>query len=189
METLNNQVWNEIIVRLREFVYRKVKDREVANDIVQDVFLKVQAKISQLREPKKLTNWIFQITLHTIMDYFRTKKKILVAAEFHWDNEVQELNDCVAYCLNQLLDTLPAKYREAIRLTEVENLSQTALAEHLGISYSGAKSRVQRARQMLRDKLHNLYKIKTDPYGNIIACEDKLPCSCTPQYGEEAVML
>src|SRR5688572_27147768 len=188
METLDVSMWNELSTELRNFVYRKVKDRDAANDIVQDVFIKVQAKISQLRETEKIAGWIFQITRHTIADYFRAKAKTLTTAELQWDNDTQDFNDCVAFCLNKLMYTLPEKYREAVVLTEIENLSQTELAERLGISYSGAKSRVQRGRQMLKDKLTDLYNIKTDSYGNIIVCEDKVPCNCTPSNLEQVVM-
>ena len=76
--------------------------------------------------------------------------------------------------------TLPAPYRDALIKAEIENIPQTELASALGLSHSGAKSRVQRARKMLREKLTNLYKIETDCYGNIILCEDKKPCSCEP---------
>ena len=188
MESLNVRVWNEISTELRKFVFRKVKDRDVANDIVQDVFIKVQSKISQLRETEKIAGWIFQITRHTITDYFRSKPKTLTIDELQWDNETQDLNDCVAFCLNKLMYTLPEKYRDAVVLTEIEDLSQTELAARLGISYSGAKSRVQRGRQMLKDKLTDLYHIKTDSYGNIIVCEDKVPCNCTPSNWEQVVM-
>ena len=156
METLDVRMWNEISSELRNFVYRKVKDRDAANDIVQDVFIKVQAKIPQLRETEKIAGWIFQITRHTITDYFRAKTKTLTPSELEWDNEAHDFNDCVAFCLNKLMYTLPEKYREAVVLTEIENLSQTELAERLGISYSGAKSRVQRGRQMLKEKLTDL---------------------------------
>lgn len=180
MEALNPDTWNEISNELRNFVYRKVKDRDVAHDIVQDVFLKAQSKITQLREAEKITSWIFQITRHTITDYFRKQAKVVPIAELQWENDDHALNDCVAVCLNKLMYTLPAKYSEALVLTEIENLSQTALAEKLGISYSGAKSRVQRARQMLKEKLHTVYKIEADSYGNILVCEDKAPCDCSP---------
>lgn len=185
---MNVTLWNEISSELRNFVYRKVKDRDVANDIVQEVFLKVQSKIAQLRETEKITAWIFQITRNTITDYFRAKSKALTVADLQWESEAQELNDCVALCLNKLMYTLPEKYRDALVLTETRNVSQTALADHLGISYSGAKSRVQRARQMLKDKLHELYKIKTDSYGNILVCEDKTQCNCAPQNWEQVAM-
>jgi RNA polymerase sigma-70 factor, ECF subfamily len=188
METLDISIWKEINTKLRSFVYQKVKDRDVANDIVQDVFLKVESKITQLRDTEKITGWIFQITRHAITDYFRSKSKVIPPAEVQWDNDTQELNDCVAYCLSELVKTLPAKYREALELTELENVSQTQLAEQLQISYSGAKSRVQRARQMLKEKLHSLYTIETDAYGNIIVCEDKAPCGCDAVYQENVVV-
>jgi RNA polymerase sigma-70 factor, ECF subfamily len=55
---------------------------------------------------------------------------------------------------------------------------QKELAVRLGISYSGVKSRVQRARQMLKEKMEALYHIKTDGYGNVLVCEDRVPCGC-----------
>lgn len=188
MESLDITTWNQITTELRHFVYKKVRDREVANDIVQDVFLKVQAKIGQLRESEKIAGWIFQITRHTITDYFRSKEKTLSVPELQWESDAQDLNDCVAFCLNKLVYTLPEKYREAVVLAEIENLSQIELAERLHISYSGAKSRVQRGRQMLKEKLHELYTIETDTYGNIIVCENKASCSCDTQYESKVVM-
>jgi RNA polymerase sigma-70 factor (ECF subfamily) len=80
--------------------------------------------------------------------------------------------------LQQLVLTLPQKYREAFQLSELEDVSQTQLAQQLGISYSGAKSRVQRARQLLRSKMEELLIIKTDPYGNVLVCRDRNPCCC-----------
>jgi len=188
MESLDMNTWKAINQELLNFVTLKVKDRDAAKDIVQDVFLKVQSKITQLREAEKITSWIFQITRHAITDYFRKQSKVLSVPELDWENDDHALNDCVAVCLNKLMYTLPAKYSEALVLTEMENLSQTALAERLGISYSGVKSRVQRARQMLKERLHEVYNIKTDSYGNILVCEDKVSCDCTSPNGEQAVM-
>jgi RNA polymerase sigma-70 factor (ECF subfamily) len=78
-----------------------------------------------------------------------------------------------------MLVTLPEKYREALELTELKNMSQLQLAEALHISYSGAKSRVQRARQLLKEKMDKLYVIKMDAYGNVVVCENKVPCKCS----------
>jgi RNA polymerase sigma-70 factor, ECF subfamily len=90
------------------------------------------------------------------------------------------LNDCVHSCLLDILATLPPKYRQALEFIELHNISQDALAEMLGISYSGAKSRVQRARQMLKQKMDDAYRIRLDSYGNVIVCENKITCSCAP---------
>jgi RNA polymerase sigma-70 factor (ECF subfamily) len=186
METLNTSLWNGLQKGLYNFTYKKVKDSDAAKDIVQDVFIKAQAKIDQLREPEKLTGWIYQIARHTITDYFRSNNKQLNAHELDWENDAHDFNDCVADCLKKLIVTLPEKYRQAIELAELGNISQTEFSERLGISYSGVKSRVQRARKMLREKMEELFIIETDAYGNVMVCENKAPCGCesTTERGE-----
>lgn len=178
MEKLTGTMWNSIQQELRRFVLSKVKDKTVTDDIVQDVFLKVQANFSRLKDVKKFSGWIYQITRNTIVDHYRTQSRSLQPIDIQWDDTRQDFNDCVAFCLGQLLTTLPDQYRQALQLIELENVSQLELAERLGISYSGAKSRVQRARQMLKQKMDALYIIETDAYGNVIVCRDRVPCQC-----------
>lgn len=180
METLNSMTLDKTRQELRSFIFRRVKDKAIAEDIVQDVFVKVHTRLGQLKDSEKLTGWIYQITRNTITDHFRAKSKSIELSDLDWESDRQVLNDCVSSCLGEMLITLPKKYREALELAEIENLSQTALAERLQISYSGAKSRVQRARQMLREKMDQAYLIKTDSYGNVIVCENRVPCNCQP---------
>jgi RNA polymerase sigma-70 factor, ECF subfamily len=181
MNALQTEVWTTTQDKLRNFVFRYTHDKAVADDIVQDVFLKVHSKIGQVRESDKLVGWIFQVTRHTITDYFRQKSKTIDVKDIDWDSDQVSLNDCVSSCLSDMLTTLPAKYREALELIELKNLSQLELANVLSISYSGAKSRVQRARQMLKEKMDESYNIQLDKYGNVLVCENKTPCSC-PQW-------
>lgn len=176
METSTITNWSFFQNELQGFVFKRVKDKALAEDIVHDVFLKVQDKMSQLKESEKITSWIYQITKNTIIDHFRKESKSIQTSDLNWDDDTPNFNECVANCLNELLPTLPEKYREALQLTELENLSQLEFADRLGISYSGAKSRVQRARKILKDKMDELLIIKTDSYGNVIVCEDRGSC-------------
>jgi len=176
--------WSKTLQELKQFVYRKVNDLALAEDIVQDVILKVHFKLGQLKDKEKLAGWIYQITKNAITDHFRSKSKQIEFSDLNWESEAHGLNDCVASCLSEMMETLPQKYRQALELTEIQNLSQTNLAEKLNISYSGAKSRVQRARQMLKEKMDQSYLIKTDSYGNVLVCESRVPCNCTSIYGE-----
>jgi RNA polymerase sigma-70 factor (ECF subfamily) len=165
---------------LRNFVLKKVRDTALADDIVQDVFLKVYTKIDQLKESDKLLGWIYQIARHTITDHFRKHQKTVNPNDLKWESDSNTLNECVARCLKQLIVTLPDKYKEAFQLSEIDNVSQIQLAERLGISYSGAKSRVQRARLLLKQKMQELLIIKTDAYGNVIVCEGRNLMCCKP---------
>ncbi len=179
MQEIVSTTWNSLYNELLAFVVRKVRDKCTAEDIVHDVFIKVHMKAGQVRETDKIIGWIYQITRNAVADYFRKNARNVESVNIDWESGYHEFNACVAKCLTVLMDTLPEEYRLPLHLTEVEGLSQYEVAERLNISYSGARSRVQRARKMLRDKLNQLYYIKTDSYGNVIVCEDRAPCCCT----------
>jgi RNA polymerase sigma-70 factor, ECF subfamily len=170
--------WDNLYKELVLFVQTKVKDKPTAEDIVQDVFIKVHTKSDQLKEADKISGWIYQITRNAVADHFRSASRNVEPVNVNWDSHYNELNDCVMHCLQALMTTLPDKYRVPLELAELENLSQYELAERLNISYSGARSRVQRGRKMLKEKLDALYLIKTDHYGNVIVCENRIPNCC-----------
>lgn len=163
---------------LRSFVLKRVKDKSLADDIIQDVFVKVHSRLHQLKDSEKIQRWIYQIARNTITDHYR-KNNIVTAPEMQGAaGDDRALNECVANCVRQLLDSLPEKYRQALRLSEMEGVPQVELAKRLGISYSGVKSRVQRARRILREKMEESFNIRADVYGNILACESAQCDNC-----------
>jgi RNA polymerase sigma-70 factor (ECF subfamily) len=169
-ENLYN-VWFGLNDYLKSFVYKQVRDINLVDDIIQDVFIKVKLNVNKLDDKTKLTSWIFQITRNTINDYFR-KKKYSFENISDYEVEDQELfqdeTPELARCITPMIDALPLKYREAIRLVEIEGVSQKEMASNLNISYSAAKSRVQRGREKLKDLLLECCTIVSDKYGDII---------------------
>src|SRR5882757_9808189 len=99
--------WTKTQQELKNFVFKRVRDKALADDIVQDVFLKVHAKLEQLKDIEKVSGWIFQITRNAITDHFRNKSKTISAYDLDWESEHQMLNDCVSSCLQEMLLTLP----------------------------------------------------------------------------------
>lgn len=179
MQEMPSITWDSLYNELVSFVHGRVKDRPTAQDIVQEVLIKVHTKSSQLKETDKIIGWIYRITRNAVADHFRNTSKKVEPINVGWDSSHNEFNDCVAHCLTVLMGTLPDRYRLPLQLAEVENMSQFEIAERLNISYSGARSRVQRARRMLKEKLDELYYIKTDTYGNVVVCENRNACCCT----------
>lgn len=160
------------------YVAKRVKDRSLAQDLVHDVFLKVQSKSCQVRDDEKTIGWIYRMTANAIVDHFRSQSKVINALDVDWSDNEQDLNRCVERCVTEKLAMLPDKYREAIELSDLKGLSQLDLAAQLNISYSGAKSRVQRGRQMLKERLEQDYHVEFDNYGNVIRCENRVSCNC-----------
>ncbi len=170
--------WEEILDEVARFIYRITRDKELTKDLVHDVFLKVYERLSQLKESEKLVGWMYTIARNAITDHFRRTAKKISRAELDWDSDPPGLNECVTSCVTEMMTTLPPSFRQAIELTEFKRLSQVELANVLGISYSGAKSRVQRARQLLRLKLENTCHLDFDAYGNVLNCENPATCEC-----------
>ena len=168
--------WNSVQRELKGFIYKRVRDKALTEDIVHDVFLKVQSKIHQVKETDKLFGWIYQVTRNTITDHYRKNAKSINPKDIDWESAPPNFNDCVSNAINELIPTLPEMYRVPLEMTEIQNMSQLEVAEKLGLNYTTAKARVQRARQMLRAKLEEILIVKTDGFGNVILCKDRGPC-------------
>ncbi|MCR9286641.1 MAG: RNA polymerase sigma factor SigZ [Bacteroidetes bacterium] len=171
--------WQNINQSLQKFVQSKVQDEVISKDILQDVYVKVQLKLPQLKDEAKLMPWVFQIARNEINDHFRRQRKtrtldIVDGENAKDESEMPNTHQGFSQCVPSFLDALPEKYREALFLVEIEGLPQKELAERLNISYSGAKSRVQRGREKLKEALLECCKIKTDVYGNILEYQKRV---------------
>ena len=181
------EIWREFHDRLFGFINRRVPSRETAEDILQDVMLRIHRHADDLERADALGGWIHEIARNAIADHYRRANvrrerpagieiAAVTAAEPEAESDVRsELSACVA----PLLERVPATYREALRLTEIEGLTQTAAAERLGISHSGMKSRVQRGRARLKRVLTDCCEIERDRRGGLSAYRPRTgACGC-----------
>lgn len=173
---LSKKVWQEYHSRLRAFIKSRISDDAATDDILQDVFLKMHTGLASLRDDTKIKNWLYQITRNTIIDYFRSQKPTVDIPDWlslpetdSTDNVYQEL----AECLRPMIKALPEKYRGAVTLSELKGLKQKEVAQLQGISVSGAKSRVQRGRALLKQMLNECCRFQFDHSGRIIEYERK----------------
>ncbi len=173
------QIWLDFHQKLYNFILLKVKDPSIAKDIRQDVFIKIHQKINSLRDEKKIANWVYQITRNTITDHFRKNKGIVQLDDtmLDWTNENDDIQLCEK-CVRPFVDKLPLKYKEALLQTELGNLSQKQYAEKIGISHSGAKSRVQRAKDQLKELFIDCCCTTINKDGTVALSNDGSDCEC-----------
>jgi RNA polymerase sigma-70 factor (ECF subfamily) len=185
MSMTTELVWEAFHTPLQQFIRRRVSDEATAEDVLQDVFLKIHQHMETLRDVKKLESWIYQITRNTIIDSYRSSRpmtplevgEVLALPEELPDDEVvSELLPCV----RAMVKSLPEADRQALVLTEYQGLTQKELSERLGLSFSGAKSRVQRAREKLRVMLLSCCHFEFDRLGRIIDYQPNCDC-CSNQ--------
>jgi RNA polymerase sigma-70 factor (ECF subfamily) len=194
MPTMTTErVWEEFHAPLQQFIRRRISDEATAEDVLQEVFLRIHQRMDSLRDVRKLEGWIYQITRNAIIDAYRSRKHetTLEAAEvldlpeeLPDDDVVSELLPCV----RAMVRSLPELDRQALVLTEYQGLTQKELAERLGLSFSGAKSRVQRAREKLKQQLLECCHFELDRRNHILdyqprcqRCETAACCADEPQ--------
>ncbi|WP_394772679.1 sigma-70 family RNA polymerase sigma factor [Flavobacterium sp.] len=151
MEKEIQNIWKDLHYELQKFIFSKVQNKQISEDILQDVFVKIQLHVHTLKDSSKLTSWVYQITRNTILDYFRKDKNIdsLENIDIIDDDADVDFSN-LANCINSKINNLPDKYKEALLLTILKDFNQRELAEYLEISYSGAKSRVQRGKEKVK---------------------------------------
>ena len=174
-------VWTDVASKLRGYIRTRVRDHAAAEDIMQDVFLKAHTRIAQLQSPEKLEGWLFLIARNAVADHYRkSKPHEELPAELATEAPDPEFeNACeLRAAFRRMIEQLPAPYGQALTLTEFEGLTQKQLAARLGISLSGAKSRVQRGREKLKEALLDCCRFEFDRRGQSIDCTPKRSACC-----------
>ncbi|MFA6767490.1 MAG: RNA polymerase sigma factor SigZ [Parabacteroides sp.] len=175
MATEIQDIWNEFYNELKSYVTKIIHNEMDTDDIMQEVFVKVIHNIDKIKKSTNLQQYLYAIVRNTLFDYQRkySQSSDCYIPETLENEEYQSLNPIISDRLKTFIDMLPEKYREALIYSEIRGLSQKALAAKLNISYSGAKSRVQRGREKLKEQLLACCAFEHDKYGNIMDVEKK----------------
>lgn len=145
------QVWTQYANDLKQFIISKVKDTTVADDILQDSFVKIHNKLHTLKDIKKIKPWIFTIARNSVLDYFKTQYKTVEFEDLEADTTTEEHTHTEKDCLHGILNGLPKKYRDPLFLSDIKGLKQQVIAEKLQLSLPTVKSQIQRARKMIAE--------------------------------------
>lgn len=176
------KIHSEFNSMLYNFINSRVDNSDDAADILQEVFIKIAAKIETLQEDEKLKSWIFAITRNAIIDYYRksaNRKKTELTEKVI--NEIKDVDDRDATmgldkCLKGFIQKLPEEYRDVIIDSELKGIKQKDLAVKYNLAYPSIRSRVQRGRSKLKEMLLKCCSIEADSRGNILEVKSKDNC-------------
>jgi RNA polymerase sigma-70 factor, ECF subfamily len=182
------RVWEDFHASLLRFITRRVRDRDSAEDILQDVMLRIHSHADDLDHPAAVAAWVHRIARNAIADHYRRAAirhehpaGIALGDEAPAvpEPDADAARKEIAACLRPLVEELPPLHREAVRLTELDGVSQVAAAGRLGMSTSGMKSRVQRGRAQLKDLLAACCEVNLDRRARIESYQPRGgPCGC-----------
>lgn len=168
---------------LLSFIRSKITIKEDAEDILQNVFIRISLNIDRLSESEKLKSWIYAITRNAIIDYYRHRSKskaITLDETFEQSllNEDARAATGLDGCMHNMINLLPEPYRQTLIDSEIHGISQKELAEKYDIPYPSLRSRVQRGRERLKQLYSNCCHIQQDARGNIVEFKIRNAGSC-----------
>ncbi len=172
--------WESLIGKLYIYLLKNVKDRDIAEDILHDALLKILEKRQTYKYEENYDGWAFRITKNVLIDYYRKIKTNADLEIIKKDlDEDKDTYKNLLPALKEFIENLPEKYSKPLILSDIEGIKQELIAQQLGLSVSGAKSRIQRARKMLKEYFLKCSEYKYDSRGGIVEFYPKSPsCIC-----------
>lgn len=152
------------------YLRKYVTDPAVAEDLLQDVFLKALVADKRNHVPRNVAAWLYTIARNTVIDFYRAKRPMdelsddLVADDAGSNLAEQALAECV----RPLMEQLPAIYRDTLLATDMHGKAMHVLATELNVSVSAIKSRASRGRKMLKEKLLACCSVDLSSTGEVL---------------------
>jgi RNA polymerase sigma-70 factor (ECF subfamily) len=183
--------WAKTLEGLRAFVASRVDDKELAADITHDVIVRSIAS-GALDRVDNPAAWLYRSARNAVIDHYRTRRQHASLDGLDaWpaqdlDDDPNDATRELSRCLQPMLDQLPSAAREALLRVDVDGQTQLRAARDLGLSVSGMKSRVQRARRDLKNLLEQCCAVVVDrrggvsdyqPAGGACGCTAASPCA------------
>ena len=182
-DTTTEQAFRELAPALHRWFTVRGAGHD-ADDLVQETFLRVHAQLADAQDIHNREAWIRTVARNLFLDRIRRRSTLPLADTGDLpapepDDEDHALDHHVGAWLRHFLTTLPEPYRVAVDLAEVQGLNQQQVADRLSLSLSGAKSRIQRGRDLLRRRLLDCCHVEVDRRGHVLDVMRRKPeCDC-----------
>jgi len=178
----SEQVWLAMRKQLAGFFRRRVADEHTVEDLVSETFLRVHAALDSVQDEDRIDAWVWRIARGVLVDHRRrARSEELESPEGveQQDGEAANFNAEVnSWLAEYLAKQLPEEQREAVELSDVQGLTQPAIAQRLGLSLTATKSRVQRGRQRLRELVASCCHLEFDSHENVVGYRRRSSGTC-----------
>ena len=162
--------FEQLVIRHQELVfslaYKLTGNREMANDVAQEAFIRAWKAIEKFRGDSTFSTWIYRITVNTAWTLRKKAKKHNtlniddtyepIVIDEKKDPELVAINSDLSSVLINALDKIPIEQRIIVELKNIEGRSHKEIADYLDISVTAAKVRLHRAHQKLRQILEEV---------------------------------
>lgn len=169
--------WQAVTGELLGYLRHRCARPEDAEELLQEVFIKALRQGEAFAAVNQPRAWFFQVARNALADHLRCRRETIALPDDlpAMPGSEPAVVEALSQCLPRVLSELSAEDRLAITFCDIDGHSQQALADQLGISLAGAKSRVQRARARLRRQLESACRVHFDADGAVCCFTPRPP--------------
>lgn len=171
-----SSLWSDYKNGLLFYILKKVKDKDIANDLSHEVLMKIYNSCCSNNEIKNVRSWMFQIAHNTTIDYLKKENKYTNEVPEIFEKDENNSYKEVEELLRPLIELLPEKYSVPLQLSDIEEIKQIEVSKKINLSLTATKSRIQRARKLLKEKIIECCNLELDEKGNLLSLEIKQNC-------------
>ncbi|MFZ3048105.1 MAG: RNA polymerase sigma factor [Desulfatirhabdiaceae bacterium] len=173
------EIYDDYYDRVKKFIRRLVRDEWVAEDLIQETFIRVEKNMDTVRDPSRLSSWVFRIAYNLCQDHFKSRKRDDSKSgnverlpnpfmEIPVQKELEQLQ--MGACVREQIDLLPEQQRIVLILYDFLGFHHDEIADILDITKENAKVRLHRARKGLKSILEKKCTFELDER-NVLVCE------------------
>jgi RNA polymerase sigma-70 factor (ECF subfamily) len=173
------EIHNQYYAKVRKFVLASVKYEWVADDVVQETFVRIQEKLDSVKDPSRISSWIFRIAYNLCQDHFRqstksptregiSQERMEISKEASIQKELEQRQ--MGQCVQNHMNLLPESLRTVLILYDIMDFSHQEIAEILGTTIENTKVRLHRARKKFKAILEEQCAFEVDER-SVLVCE------------------
>jgi len=173
------EIYNQHYIKVRKFILALVKDEWVADDLIQETFIRIQENLDSIKDPSRISSWIFRVAYNLCQDHFRQSRKS-PNKESIGREKMESFKEApipkvleqrqMAQCVQNHMNLLPESLRTVLILYDIMDFSHQEIAEILGMTVKNTKVRLHRARKRLKAILEAQCAFEVDER-NVLICE------------------
>lgn len=183
-----SSLWLKYKNGLKYYILKKVKNEEMANDLSHEVLMKVYNSCCSNIEIKNVKSWMFQIAHNTTIDYLKKQSRFIENIPENYDYDDHNVFLEADGIVELLIQLLPEKYAVPLELSDIKEFKQKEVAEKLNLSLTATKTRIQRARTLLKEKIIECSNLEQDENRNLISLEIKSNCNLIQETSNKKIL-
>lgn len=172
---------------VHDYILKRVKNEALAQDLTQEVLLKVYRFCHTRSGVKNKRSWLFEMSRNTIVDHYRRESKTEsyeTITDPQAPAESSDVYESMSDYIRPLLCCLPEMYARPLQL-DLDGVDQKEIAQRLGLELSTAKSRVQRSRKKVKDLLQECLYLELDVSGRVTGFAAKPTCVALQEFDKK----